>query len=157
MRIDVLTLFPEMFPGYLNSSILSRAQDAGFLYIRLHNIRDYAEGRHRITDEPPYGGGGGMVLKPQPLFAATEAVLEDNDEMPVILLTPQGRPLTQRVVQELAAQDSSALGIPLHPDVSMLFISNMVSELTPYGPGIISFHARRDLNCDVCGNRPRRR
>lgn len=107
MRIDVLTLFPEMFPGYVNASILQRAQDAGILQLHLHNIREYAAGKHRVTDEPPYGGGGGMVLKPEPVFAAVEAVLAQdaaNNPPPIILLTPQGRVFTQKVAQELAQQ-----------------------------------------------------
>jgi tRNA (guanine37-N1)-methyltransferase len=105
MRIEILTLFPEMFPGYLNSSILQRAQNAGLLQVDLHNIRDFARDKHRVTDEPPYGGGGGMVLKPEPLFAAVEAVQDNENLIPVILLTPQGRSLTQRVVQELASKE----------------------------------------------------
>ncbi|HEX6383434.1 MAG TPA: tRNA (guanosine(37)-N1)-methyltransferase TrmD [Anaerolineae bacterium] len=126
MRIDILTLFPEMFPCYLNESILKRAQEAALLSIHLHNIRDYATGKHRVTDEPPYGGGGGMVLKPEPIFAAVESLisnpsaglrtglkspaekrleigeLEIGKRPPIILLTPQGRPFSQRVAQELA-------------------------------------------------------
>ena len=124
MRIDILTLFPEMFPCYLNESILKRAQEAGLLSVHLHNIRDYAGGKHRVTDEPPYGGGGGMVLKPEPVFAAVEAIVEEGSRgageqgsnsparlsnhrlptrsPPLILLTPQGRPFAQRVAQELA-------------------------------------------------------
>ncbi len=101
MRIEILTLFPEMFPGYLNSSILRRAQDAELLSIALHDIRDYAGGKHRITDEPPYGGGGGMVLKPEPIFAAVENARDKNNQTPIILMTPQGRPFTQQVAQEL--------------------------------------------------------
>lgn len=107
MRIDVLTLFPEMFPAYVNASILRRAQDAGILQLHLHNIREYAAGKHRVTDEPPYGGGGGMVLKPEPVFAAVEAVLAQDaaeNPPPIILLTPQGRVFTQKVAQELAQQ-----------------------------------------------------
>jgi tRNA (guanine37-N1)-methyltransferase len=102
MRVDILTLFPEMFPAYLNESILKRAQEGGQLSIHLHNIRDYASDKHRVTDEPPYGGGGGMVLKPGPIFRAVEAVMGSGDKPPVILLTPQGRPFTQTVAQELA-------------------------------------------------------
>jgi tRNA (guanine37-N1)-methyltransferase len=109
MNIDILTLFPEMFPGYLNESILKRAQAAGLLHIGLHNLRQYATGKHRITDEPPYGGGGGMVLKPEPIFTAVETIISNLQSpeaggLPVILLTPQGRPFTQRVAQELAQQ-----------------------------------------------------
>ncbi len=107
MQIDILTLFPDVFTAYLEASILHRAQLAGLLTVRRHNIRDHAAGRHRVTDEPPYGGGGGMVLKPEPIFAAVEAIqalppIMDGPR-PVILLTPQGRPLTQAVVADLAA------------------------------------------------------
>lgn len=106
MRIDVLTLFPNMFSAYLGESILQRAQRAGLIALHVHNIRDYAVGKHRVTDEPPYGGGGGMVLKPEPLFAAVEAVVAAGQaERPkVILLAPQGRPLTHAVAAELAAE-----------------------------------------------------
>ena len=108
MRVDILTLFPEMFPGYLQQSILKRAQNNGRLTVQLHNIREYATGKHRVTDEPPYGGGGGMVLKPEPIFSAVEAVLADtavNTSPPIILLTPQGRPFTQKVAQELSEKE----------------------------------------------------
>ncbi|MCA9972352.1 MAG: tRNA (guanosine(37)-N1)-methyltransferase TrmD [Anaerolineales bacterium] len=101
MQIDILTLFPGMFPGYLNESILGRAQALGRLAVRVHNLRDHAEGRHRVTDEPPFGGGGGMVLKPEPIFRAVEALAPGA--APVILTSPQGRPFTQQVAQELAA------------------------------------------------------
>ncbi|MCP4358876.1 MAG: tRNA (guanosine(37)-N1)-methyltransferase TrmD [Chloroflexi bacterium] len=117
MQIDILTLFPEMFPGYLNESILKRAQTAGLLTIGLHNIRDYASGKHRVTDEPPFGGGGGMILKPEPIFKAIEAILDEEifysrtptPPHPLILLTPQGRPFTQTVAQELAQHERLVL------------------------------------------------
>ena len=105
MRIDILTLFPGMFPGYLNESILKRAREAGLVEFYLHNIRDYAAGKHRVTDEPPFGGGGGMILKPEPIFRAVEAIKSADEESPVILLTPQGRPFTQTIAQELAQQE----------------------------------------------------
>jgi tRNA (guanine37-N1)-methyltransferase len=109
MRIEILTLFPEMFPAYLNTSILRRAQDAALLEVEIHNIRDFAHDKHRVTDEPPYGGGGGMVLKPEPIFEAVETVVDGAKQTPIILLTPQGRPLTQQVVQELACEDRLVL------------------------------------------------
>ena len=107
MRIDVVTLFPGMFSAYLGESILQRAQAAGLLTIAVHNIRDYAAGRHHVTDEPPFGGGGGMVLKPEPIFAAVEAVTaaaEPSRQPRRILLSPQGRLLTQRAAEELAVE-----------------------------------------------------
>jgi tRNA (guanine37-N1)-methyltransferase len=106
MRFDILTLFPEMLEGYFSYSILQRAQEAGQIEIAVHNIRDYAPGKHHITDEPPYGGGGGMVLKPGPIFSAAEAVTANSGSknVPVILLTPQGRPFTQQIASELVAE-----------------------------------------------------
>lgn len=105
MRIDILTLFPDMFSCYFDASILQRAQEAGLLTLNVHDIREHAAGKHRVTDEPPYGGGGGMVLKPGPIFRAVEAVLGADDGEGVILLTPQGRPFNQDVAEELADHD----------------------------------------------------
>ncbi|MBN2305348.1 MAG: tRNA (guanosine(37)-N1)-methyltransferase TrmD [Anaerolineae bacterium] len=103
MHIDILTLFPEMFDGPLTESILKRAQENELLTIRRHNIRDYTTGKHHTVDDTPYGGGGGMVMMAEPLVTAVEGVRGDDPQVPVILLTPQGRTLTQKVVQELAA------------------------------------------------------
>jgi tRNA (guanine37-N1)-methyltransferase len=102
MHFDVLTLFPSMFRGPLEESILQRAQDSGRLSVALHNIRDYAPGKHRITDDAPYGGGGGMVMKPEPIFAAVGAVVGDETGVPIILLSPQGRLFTQTVAKEMS-------------------------------------------------------
>lgn len=107
MRFDILTLFPEMINSYVNLSIIRRARDAGQIDIGLHNIRDWAADKHRVTDEPPYGGGGGMVLKPEPIFSAVEEILAARMEgqTAVILMTPQGRPFTQAVARELTQMD----------------------------------------------------
>lgn len=102
MHFDVLTLFPAMFHGPLEESILKRAQESGRLALALHNVRDYATGKHHITDDVPYGGGGGMVMKPDPIFAAAEAILAGETGVPVILLSPQGRLFTQAVAGELS-------------------------------------------------------
>lgn len=104
MQIDIVTLFPDMFSGYMNESILRRAQENGRLSLTFHPLRQYGIGKHQITDEPPYGGGGGMVLKPDPIFAAVDAAQPDPDT-PIILLSPQGRTFTQTVAQELAAHE----------------------------------------------------
>ncbi len=104
-RIDILTLFPEMFQGPFDASIVARAREQGLIEIALHNIRDWAFDKHRRVDDEPYGGGAGMVMKPEPLFAAVEAVQEQLEPPGhVLLLTPQGRLLTQEVVEELAAR-----------------------------------------------------
>ncbi|MDI6694011.1 MAG: tRNA (guanosine(37)-N1)-methyltransferase TrmD [Anaerolineales bacterium] len=99
---EVFTLFPEVFEPYLQISILQRARQRGLVEVRLHNIRDWATDRHHITDDEPYGGGGGMVIKPEPIFAAVEATLGAPPKCPLILLTPQGRLFTQAIAGELA-------------------------------------------------------
>ncbi|MBN1201733.1 MAG: tRNA (guanosine(37)-N1)-methyltransferase TrmD [Anaerolineae bacterium] len=103
MQIDILTLFPSMFDGPLTESMLKRAQEKGLLTVRLHDIRDHATDKHRTVDDTPYGGGGGMVMMPEPLVAAVEGVRGADETAPVILLTPQGRVFTQQVARELAA------------------------------------------------------
>jgi len=136
MRFDIFTLFPGIFESPLKESMLKRSIESGLLDVQLHNIRDYAEGRHQVTDDYPYGGGGGMVMKPEPVFTAVEAVLglemrneergipqgryavrndtdsefrNPNSEIPIILLTPQGRVFNQQVAFELAQYDRVAL------------------------------------------------
>jgi tRNA (guanine37-N1)-methyltransferase len=114
MRFDILTLFPEMFEGVFSATIIGRAQEMGHVEVVLHNIRDYAPGKHRVTDDTPYGGGGGMVMKPEPIFNTVEAILgvdippEGYQPLltqgypPIILLTPQGRLLKQTAARELS-------------------------------------------------------
>ncbi|MEA3345657.1 MAG: tRNA (guanosine(37)-N1)-methyltransferase TrmD [Chloroflexota bacterium] len=113
MHFDIFTLFPSIFEGAFQESILSRAQEIGALSIALHNIRDYATDKHHTTDDAPYGGGGGMVMKPGPIFRAVEDVLElepgQPTSIPVILLTPQGRLFTQKIADELAQHDRLVL------------------------------------------------
>jgi tRNA (guanine37-N1)-methyltransferase len=105
MRIDILTLFPGMFRGPLDESIVKRAVDAGVVSIHVHDIREWAEGRHKVADDYPYGGGPGMVMKPEPVFAATEAVLAECPERgPVILMTPVGRRFGHDVAVSLARE-----------------------------------------------------
>ncbi|MCY1623375.1 tRNA (guanosine(37)-N1)-methyltransferase TrmD [Staphylococcus pettenkoferi] len=101
MRIDYLTLFPEMFEGVLNHSILKRAQDKGMLAVNTVNFRDYAENKHNQVDDYPFGGGQGMVLKPEPIFNALES-LQQTAETRVVLMCPQGEPFTQEKAQELS-------------------------------------------------------
>src|SRR5271154_3075230 len=105
MRFDVLTLFPEIFQGYLTQSILKLALDNGIVQIHLWNIRDWAQGKHHSVDDRPFGGGPGMVIMPEPVYAAVEAVRSMGpDPGLLILLTPGGRRLDQPLVSELAQQ-----------------------------------------------------
>ncbi len=101
MRFDVFTLFPQVFEPYLQVSILQRAIQRGLIQVHLHNIRDWTTDRHHVTDDEPYGGGGGMVMKPEPIFAAVEGVLGSPPSCPVVLLSPQGRMFNYEVALEL--------------------------------------------------------
>lgn len=100
MKIDVLTLFPGMFAGPLDESIIKRARERGLLDLRIHNLRDWTHDRHKTVDDRPFGGGPGMVLKPEPLFEAVEAVAGGSAR--VILMSPSGRRFDQTVARELA-------------------------------------------------------
>jgi tRNA (guanine37-N1)-methyltransferase len=108
VRFDIFTLFPEVFDPYLHTSILEKALARGLLTVDMHNIRDWATDRHRTADDEPYGGGGGMVMKPEPIFQAVQGVLGEPPGCPVILLTPQGRPFNQARARELAREPQLA-------------------------------------------------
>lgn len=104
MRVDVISILPDMFGSVLDASIIGRARTNGALDVAVHDLRDWTEDRHRTTDDYSFGGGPGMVMKPEPVFRALDEIGTMDAERPlVIVLTPQGRPLTQSIVQELAA------------------------------------------------------
>jgi tRNA (guanine37-N1)-methyltransferase len=106
MQIDVLTLFPAMFQGPMTESMLWKARDRGLLDLRLHDIRDFTTDKHRTADDIPYGGGGGMIMKPEPVVSAVESVLHDAPPgTPVILMTPQGRVFSHQIAKELAGHE----------------------------------------------------
>ncbi|HUJ29563.1 MAG TPA: tRNA (guanosine(37)-N1)-methyltransferase TrmD [Myxococcales bacterium] len=104
LSVEVLTLFPRMVKAPLEESILGKAQQAGLVRVTVTDIREYAEGRHRVTDDVPYGGGAGMVMKPEPLVAAIEDAKKREPSGRVVLLSPQGRRFTQAIAQEYAAR-----------------------------------------------------
>ncbi len=106
MKIDILTLFPSMFDGAFSESIIKRAVEKGLLETCFHNIRDYAVDKHRTTDDYPYGGGAGMVMKVEPLAACIDAVKAASPNAKVILTTPRGRPFNQHMARELSEEDS---------------------------------------------------
>ncbi|BAS46314.1 tRNA (guanine-N(1)-)-methyltransferase [Staphylococcus schleiferi] len=103
MKIDYLTLFPEMFDGVLNQSILKRAREKEILQTETINFRDYADNKHHQVDDYPFGGGQGMVLKPEPIFNAMDAI-DVTDETRVILMTPQGKPFDQKLAESLSKE-----------------------------------------------------
>ena len=108
MRIDILTLFPEMFDCVLSASMLGRAQAGGLIDIRVHNIRDYTDNKHRKADDYPFGGGAGLVMMAQPIYDCMDAVLE-GEHAHRILMTPRGRTLNQKIAKELSGEDRLVL------------------------------------------------
>lgn len=138
MQIDVLTLFPAMFEGPLTESILKRAQEKELLTIRLHDIRGYTNDKHHSVDDTPYGGGGGMVMMPGPLIEAVEAVRGEEEQTPVILLTPQGRVFSQKVAQELAAHPRLILVCGRYEGVDERVRQSVVTDQISIGDYVIT-------------------
>lgn len=119
-------------------SILKRAQEAGQLEVQTHNIRDWATDKHNTTDDTPYGGGGGMVMKPEPLFAAVEAVLGSPPKCPVILLSPQGRPFTQKIAFDLAEKPHLALVCGRYESLDERIREHLVSDSISIGDYVLT-------------------
>ncbi len=142
MQFEVFTLLPEVFPPYLESSILQRARLRGLIDVRVHNIRDYTHDKHHITDDTPYGGGGGMVMKPDPIFEAVESVLGPLQDspmpVPIILLTPQGRVFTQRVAEELARHERIALLCGRYEGVDERIREHLVTDEISVGDYVLT-------------------
>ncbi len=114
MQCDILTLFPEMVANVVSHSILGRAQDKGLVSIRTHNIRDFSESRHRVADDTPYGGGSGMVMKAEPIFLAVEALGQERRHLRILVPSPQGRPFTQGLAEELSRESRRLVWICGH-------------------------------------------
>lgn len=164
IHFDVFTLFPRIFDGPLSESILARAQKNGILQVQLHNIRDYTTDRHNVCDGYPYGGGGGMIMRPEPVVRAVESVLQqppgwqlpsgaahvnlptwDPDEAPappnttpVILLTPQGRRLDQGIVEELAGHARLALVCGRYEGVDERIRTQLITDELSIGDFVLS-------------------
>jgi tRNA (guanine37-N1)-methyltransferase len=144
MQFEVFTLLPEVFPPYLESSILQRARERGLIDVRVHNIRDYAHDKHHTTDDTPYGGGGGMVMKPEPVFEAVESILgldagqTQPPPIPVILLTPQGRVFTQRVAEELSRVEHIALLCGRYEGVDERIREHLVTDEISIGDYVLT-------------------
>ena len=138
MRIDVLTLFPGMFEGPLSHSILARAREAGLLAVETHDLRQYAEGKHRVTDEPPFGGGGGMVMKPEPIFAGVEALVESHGPGSVLLLSPAGTRLSPEVAERLAREEHLILICGRYEGVDQRVADHLADEEISIGDYVLS-------------------
>jgi len=135
MIIEILTLFPEMFPGPLSAGVTGRGLASGLIMLRVHNLRDYTHDRHRQVDDVPYGGGAGMVLKPEPIF---EAVRARAGEGPVILLTPQGELLNQGLVRELAVHDDLYLICGRYEGVDERVATHLVDKEISIGDYVLT-------------------
>ena len=160
MQFEVFTLLPEVFPAYLESSILKRAAQRGLIDVHIHNIRDYTRDKHHTTDDTPYGGGGGMVMKPEPVFEAVESVLglEPSSSgtnaplsppepvpsslgapnIPIILLTPQGRVLNQRIAEELSRHERIALLCGRYEGVDERIREHLVTDEISIGDYVLT-------------------
>ncbi len=138
MEFDVFTLLPEVFFPYLNSSILERARQRKLIEVRVHNIRDWASPRHHVTDDEPYGGGGGMVMKVEPVFAAVESVLGAGTSTPIILLTPQGRVFNQKIAMELVQQTRLALICGRYEGVDERIREHLVTDEISIGDFVLT-------------------
>ena len=138
MQFDVFTLFPDVFKPYLDASILQRAIKNNLLEVRLHDIRSWAPDKHHITDDTPYGGGGGMVMKPEPVFAAIEEVLGKKRKVPLVLLTPQGRPFSHAIAQEFARLPRMALLCGHYEGVDERIREHLVSDEISIGDYVLT-------------------
>jgi len=138
MRIDILTLFPEMFEPILGTSILGRAKEKGILTINPINIREFAKNKHRQTDDYPYGGGPGMVMSPQPLFDAFYHVLDGSPDAKVIYFTPQGKTLNQEMAKEYARQSHLVLLCGHYEGVDQRVIDRFVDEEISIGDYVLT-------------------
>lgn len=170
MQFEVFTLLPEVFPSYLETSILKRARERGLIHVNVHNIRDYTHDKHHTTDDTPYGGGGGMVMKPEPVFEAIETVLgiaappstpEPVSNIPIILLTPQGRVFNQSIAKELSQHKKIALLCGRYEGIDERIRENLITDQISIGdfvltggelPALILIDAIARLLPDVLGD-----
>jgi tRNA (guanine37-N1)-methyltransferase len=135
MHVDIFTLFPAMFQGPLTESILKRAQEQKILSIALHNIRDATTDKHHIVDDYPYGGGAGMVMKPEPIFTAIEAVYQGG---PIIYLSPQGRLFNQQIAHELAQEPRLTLLCGHYEGIDERVIQHLVTDEISIGDYVLT-------------------
>jgi tRNA (guanine37-N1)-methyltransferase len=138
MVFDVITIFPDFFSSILSHGLLKRAAAAGCVEIRLHDLRDHTEDKHRTVDDRPFGGGPGMVFKPQPIFRAVEALQAGGPKFPVVLLSPQGRLLTQSVAKELSQETRLALVCGRYEGVDERVAEHLATDEISIGDYVLS-------------------
>jgi tRNA (guanine37-N1)-methyltransferase len=138
MRFDIVTIFPEIFRGVFEFGIVRRAVEAGLLEVGIHDLRDYTDDRHRQVDDRPFGGGAGMVMKPDPLFRAVEALSHGAAETLTVLLSPQGRLLTQSVASEFSAKPHLVLVCGRYEGVDERVVEEIIDDEISIGDYILS-------------------
>ncbi len=138
MRFDIFSLFPQVIQPYIDSSILQRARENQLIEVNLHNIRDWATDKHHVTDDAPYGGGGGMVMKAPPIFDAVEAVLGTPPTCPLILMTPQGRPFTTDIARELSVLPHIAILCGRYEGVDERVREHLVTDQISVGDYVLT-------------------
>ena len=138
MQIDLVSIFPEIFAQPLNTGIVRRAREAGLVTIAAHDLRDWTTDKHRSVDDAPYGGGAGMVMRPEPWFAAVEALRQTGPPGRAILLTPQGRTFTQAVARELAAEPRLILMAARYEGIDERVRAHLVDDEISIGDYVLS-------------------
>jgi tRNA (guanine37-N1)-methyltransferase len=138
MRFDIITIFPEIFSGVFDFGIVRRAVEAGLIEIHLHDLRDYTHDRHRQVDDRPFGGGAGMVMKPEPLFRAVEAVTNGEPGVSVALLSPQGRLFSQPVAEEYAHKPRLVLICGRYEGVDERVVEHLITDEVSIGDYVLS-------------------
>jgi tRNA (guanine37-N1)-methyltransferase len=138
MRFDVFTIFPEVFDPYINTSILQRARTNNIIDIRIHNIRDWSTDKHHTTDDTPFGGGGGMVMKPEPIFAAVESIAAGQPSCPVILMSPQGRRLDFELAKRFSQEERLFILCGRYEGVDERVCEHLVTDEISIGDYVLS-------------------
>ena len=138
MQFDVFSLFPSIFHSYFEISILQKAIEKDLLKIHIHNIRDWTFDKHHVTDDTPYGGGGGMVMKAEPIFTAVEDILGKDSKTPIILMSPQGRPFTTRIAIELASCPKLAIICGRYEGVDERVVEHLVTDQISVGDFVVT-------------------
>ncbi len=139
MRVDILTLFPGIFEGFLIDAFLKRAQQQGHLEVKVHQLRSWTQDRHQQVDDYPFGGGPGMVLKPEPIFSAVQDLLQDRSQKPLIILfSPAGELLTQQLVEELGQKEQLLFICGRYKGVDQRVIDQLVDRQISIGDYVLS-------------------
>ncbi len=138
MRFDIFSLFPSIFTSYFEASILQKAIEKDLIDIKIHNIRDWTFDKHHVTDDAPYGGGGGMVMKAEPIFTAMEDVLGNPPDCPVILMSPQGRKFDHRIAIELASLPRIAILCGRYEGVDERVREHLITDQLSIGDFVVT-------------------